>query len=93
MQRISPPSVPPHVPLRVIRETLGLTLDDLADRMADQQGFRPHPDSLCNVENGRRHGSRQLMDAWAQALGIRRHHIRQAPELSDLVASSAEEAA
>lgn len=76
--------IPPQINLRAFREALGLTLDDLAERISEQ-GVTVTKFALSNVETGKRRASNQLMDAWARALNVRPIHIRQDRELCDLV--------
>jgi transcriptional regulator with XRE-family HTH domain len=75
--------VPPTVPLRALREAHGLSSTQLACRIAEQ-GVDVHPDSLINIELGRKRGSTALMAAWARALGIKHLDIRQADRITEL---------
>ena len=76
--------IPPQVSLRAFREALDMTLDQLAEAIKEQ-GVSITKFGLSNIETGRKRGSRQLMTAWAQALGIKPMHIRQDRELRELV--------
>ena len=68
MTAISPRG--PQVSIRILREMRGMTLVQLADRIADNgYGKRPDPDHLSNVERGNKKPSERLMVAWAKALG------------------------
>lgn len=62
---------PPHVPLGTLRTALGLTLDQVCERVADENPTlgltRGH---LSGVENGHRGASAELLDALAVAYGI-----------------------
>lgn len=79
-----PQLMPPQVSLRALREALGLTLDEVAERIHAQ-----HVDitkfGLSNFEAGRRRASPTLLDAYARALRINPLHIRQDRELAALV--------
>jgi transcriptional regulator with XRE-family HTH domain len=79
--------LPPQVSLRALREALGLTLDQVAERIRDQ-GIDASKFGLSNVETGRRRASARLMEAWARALGIHLHHIRQERELRQYLAAT-----
>lgn len=84
--------IAPQVSLRALREVLGYTLEQLAAAIRDQ-GVEITAIGLNNAELGHKRASEPLMLAWAQALGIRRHHIRQKAELRQwLDAVEAEEA-
>jgi len=86
--------LPPQVSLRALRQALGLNSRQLAERIAEQ-GVDVHPDTIINVELGRKRASDQLLRGWARALGIRDHmQIRQADELAEwLTTEFVEEAA
>jgi transcriptional regulator with XRE-family HTH domain len=77
-------AIPPQISLRALREALGLTLDELAERI-DRQGVPVTKFALSNVETGKRRASGRLMDAWATALGTTTMHVRQDRELRALV--------
>lgn len=68
--------MPPQVDLRVVREALGLTLDELAKRINDQ-GVSVTKFALSNIETGRRRGGDRLMYAWARAFNVLPERIRQ----------------
>lgn len=78
--------LPPQVSLRVFREHLGLTLEELAEEIREQ-GVPITRDGLNNVELGRRPGSDTLMLALARALKVKRLHIRQAKDIRQWVAA------
>lgn len=61
----------PQIRIRSLRESYGWTLEQLADRIAEN-GYprRPSADHLSNVECGNKVPSSSLMTAWAKALGI-----------------------
>lgn len=67
----------PRVGIREIRLAHGLTLEQLADRIEEQGLRRPHPDSLSNIETGKKRASTPLMTAWAKALGIHPLDVEQ----------------
>ena len=75
-----PKPIAPQVSLRALREVLGFTLEQLAEAVRDQ-GVEITAVGLNNAELGHRRASEPLMLAWAQALGIKRHHIKQTAEL------------
>ncbi|MFG1846683.1 helix-turn-helix domain-containing protein [Micromonospora carbonacea] len=75
-----PDGMPPQISLRALREALGLTLDELADRI-NEQGVSITKFALSNVETGKRRASDRLMDAWTKALNTRTLHVRQDREL------------
>jgi transcriptional regulator with XRE-family HTH domain len=80
------------VPLRALREAHALTTAELAARIAEF-GVDVHPDSLINIELGRKGVSNALRAAWARALGIKPLDIRLADDLADLfLATTPEEA-
>ena len=72
----------PQVPIRELRRAYGITLIRLADRIG-QQGFPVHPDTLSNVELGRRHASRDLIAAWARALNVSPLDVQQSTQLDE----------
>lgn len=72
--------MPPQASIRVIREHMGLTLADVAARICEQ-GVPITGNGLNNAELGRRPVSEPVLNAWARALGIDRHHIHTGPEL------------
>lgn len=59
-----------------MREAHGLTSKQLAERIAEQ-GLEVDPNSLLNVEVGRKKASKKLLAAWARALAINVVDIRQ----------------
>lgn len=76
--------IPPQVSLRVFREHLGITLQQLAADIREQ-GVPITADGLNNVELGRKPGSEALMLAIARALNIKRLHIRQGSDIRQWV--------
>lgn len=69
------------VPLRALREAHRMTTPELAERIAEF-GVDVHPDSLINIELGRRGVSDELRDAWALALGLKPLDIRLSDDLA-----------
>lgn len=63
------PPVGPQIRIRQYREALRITVADLVIRIAEL-GVDVHPDTIRNVELGRRRASPSLMTAWCQALGL-----------------------
>ncbi|MEV0214222.1 helix-turn-helix transcriptional regulator [Micromonospora sp. NPDC050695] len=76
--------LPPQVSLRIFREFVGLTLQQVAEAVREQ-GVPITADGLNNVELGRKPGSEALMLAVARALNIKRLHIRQAADICEWV--------
>lgn len=72
--------IPPLVTLRTLREVVGLTSPQLAERIAEH-GFDIHPDSILNVELGRKGASGPLLAAWAKAYGAVPGDIWPKPDL------------
>ncbi|HEY9370960.1 helix-turn-helix transcriptional regulator [Streptomyces sp.] len=76
--------VPPMVTLRALREAHGLTLEQLAERIAEQ-GVTVDKASLANVELGNRRASRRLIGAHARALRLESVDIYQSHDLRALL--------
>lgn len=70
--------------MRTLRDAYGLTLVELAARIA-AQGVSVTPAALTNVEAGRRHASVKLAAAWAKALGVHPLDLRQEEDLRALI--------
>jgi transcriptional regulator with XRE-family HTH domain len=82
--------LPPMVTLRALREAHELTAEQLAERI-DEQGVKVNPDSIYNVESGRKRASVRLLGAWARALRLTAGvDIFQADDLRNLVDDSSE---
>ncbi|NMD55225.1 MULTISPECIES: helix-turn-helix domain-containing protein [Tsukamurella] len=64
-----PRRTPPHVSIKILRIAAGLTLDDVAERMAEF-GEAPARGTLSAIENGHRGASKEFLDALERALGI-----------------------
>lgn len=64
-ERVAPPSVS----LRILREAHGLTIAALAKRI-EERGVKVTADHISNCELGWKRPSKQLLHAWAKALGI-----------------------
>lgn len=71
----------PQVRVRDLRAAHGLTIPALVERIAEQ-GVTVHPDSISNIENGRRRASGPLLTAWAKALGVNPLDVWQ-PAMAD----------
>ncbi|GAA4059585.1 helix-turn-helix transcriptional regulator [Actinomadura miaoliensis] len=76
--------IPPMVTLRALREAHGLTLEQLAERIAEQ-GVTVDKASLANIELGKRTASRRLIAAHARALRLESVDVYQAADLRALV--------
>jgi len=55
--------------MKVVRKTLGLTLKESADRIAER-GVSISEGGLSNIENGNKQASDRFLTAWAEAHGI-----------------------
>jgi len=84
--------LPPLIPIRALREAYGLTSVDLAERIYAESGINVHPDSILNIELGRKEGSRRLMTAWANALRIKPIDVHRRADLSERFAARAGDA-
>lgn len=60
----------PLVSIRTLREAHGLTQRELAERITERRGRPTDVSTISNVESGNKPASKQLMAAWAQALGL-----------------------
>jgi transcriptional regulator with XRE-family HTH domain len=76
--------IPPMVTLRALREAHELTLEQLAERIAEQ-GITVDKASLSNGELGKRPVSKRLMGAWARALRLQPVDVYQAEDVYDLL--------
>lgn len=63
------PPVGPQIRIRHYREAMRIPVGELVTRIAEL-GVDVHPDTIRNVELGRRRASDRLMSAWCQALGL-----------------------
>lgn len=79
--------IPPQISLRALRKALGLTLEQLAERIQDQD-VEISRTGLNNAELGYRRVSEPVKVAWAHALGISPNFIRQGRELRELVTAA-----
>ena len=70
----------PRIGIRELRKAHALTLEQLADRIAEQGVRRPTADSLANVELGHRRASDSLLSAWAKALAMHPLDVEQGCE-------------
>jgi hypothetical protein len=62
----------PLIRIRVFRESHGLSVNELVQRIKDA-GYEGnlHPDTIRNVELGHKPGTKRLMVPWALALGLK----------------------
>ncbi|WP_280265373.1 helix-turn-helix domain-containing protein [Nocardia wallacei] len=65
-----PKITPPHVPIGCIRVAVGLTLDQLIERIEDETGRRYSRGAISAVENGHRGASLGLIAALELAYGL-----------------------
>lgn len=86
MSAITP--VGPQVRLRPFRVAVGLTLELLAERIAEH-GATVTVSHLSNVEKGHQRASEKLLRAWALALGINQLDVWQ-PDPTAAAAGSQE---
>lgn len=64
------PKTPPHVSLKALREALGLSLPDVARRIADITGTEPSKGTLSAIENGQRGAGLTMLAALERAYNI-----------------------
>lgn len=62
---------PPHAALGDIRMALGITLDEVCDRVESATGVRPERGTISAIENGHRGASAELLAALCVAYGMR----------------------
>lgn len=62
--------VPPHVPLGALRRVAGLSLDQLAKRMAEETDCAPGRGTLCAIESGDRGASLDILHALELVYGL-----------------------
>jgi transcriptional regulator with XRE-family HTH domain len=72
----------PQVRIRELRQAQGLTVEELAGRIGEQ-GVTISRSALTNVETGAKRASRDLLTAWAKALGVNPLDVWQRPARSD----------
>ena len=72
-----PRITPPHVSLGDLRMAVGITLDQLCDRVAEVIGEenRPTKGAISAIENGHRGASVPMLKAIALAYGLREDSI------------------
>lgn len=66
------PQTPPHAALSDLRKVSGLTLDEVAEKVAKVLGL-DHPlnrGTISAIETGKKGASRQMLDAIAVAYGL-----------------------
>lgn len=61
---------PPHVGLQALRTAVGITIDDLIERILDITGVEYTRGAISAVENGIRGASIDLIEGIAAAYGI-----------------------
>ncbi|HWE89235.1 MAG TPA: helix-turn-helix transcriptional regulator [Pseudonocardiaceae bacterium] len=66
------------VRIRALRDTYGLTAEQLADRMAEL-GVPVDRNTLYNLELGAKKPSDRILDAYARALGVNPLDVWQGP--------------
>lgn len=59
-----------HVPLQALRYALGLTIDDVIDRIDDATGKRPSRGTISAIEHGKRGASAGMIHALEIAYGL-----------------------
>lgn len=65
------PRTPPHVPLRALREAMGLTLDQVIGRINQEfPELTPSRGSISAIESGARGASAQMLRALAVSYGL-----------------------
>ncbi|MBX9919121.1 MAG: helix-turn-helix transcriptional regulator [Mycolicibacterium frederiksbergense] len=74
----------PQVRIRDLREALGLSVNQLVDRIIEA-GYdqKLHADTIRNVELGHKRASKPLMTAWAKALGLVPLDVWQPPAATE----------
>ena len=72
MARKQPPVNPPHVSLRSLRQATGLTVEQVAAKVADVLGLDEplNRGTISAIETGKRGASKQMLDAIAAAYGL-----------------------
>lgn len=67
-----PPRNPPHVSLKSLRKATGLTVEQVAAKVADVLGLDEplNRGTISAIETGKRGASRQMLDAIAAAYGL-----------------------
>ncbi len=62
---------PPHVPIGALRSALGMTLDEVCQRVADENPqLKPTRGAISAIEHGHRGASAQMLAALALAYGL-----------------------
>ncbi|MEU9516823.1 helix-turn-helix transcriptional regulator [Micromonospora sp. NPDC048169] len=80
-------SIGPQVRIRDLRNAHGLSVRQLAARLAEFGMPGVHEDTIRNVELGHRRASRPLITAWARALDVSPLDVWQpSPDESEEVA-------
>lgn len=71
-----PRRTPPHVSLGDLRVAIGLTLDQVIERLRQETGRSYTRGAISAIENGHRGASAQLLEALCSAYGLRAGAIR-----------------
>lgn len=61
---------PPHVPIGALRRVAGISLEQLAKRIAEETDCAPGRGTLCAVESGDRGASLDLLHALETVYGL-----------------------
>lgn len=61
---------PPHVSLAVLRSAVGITIEQVCDRIEQETGERPSRGTISAIENGHRGASASMLATLARAYGI-----------------------
>ena len=72
-KRRKPPAKPDHAPLvtvRSLRESLGIPVAELVDRIAEHGGRRYDRSTISNIELGHQFLKPEMKPAWEKALGL-----------------------
>ena len=72
-KRRKPPAKPDHAPLvtvRTLRDSLGIPVSELVDRIAEHGGRRYDRSTISNIELGHQFLKPEMRAAWEKALGI-----------------------
>jgi transcriptional regulator with XRE-family HTH domain len=84
-------NLPPLVSIREVRLALGLTSVQLAQRIKEEEDITVDPDSLLNIELGRKQVSATLLRAWARVLRMEPLNVHRPDDLRDRLVQLADE--
>ena len=65
-----PEVTPPHISLATLRGAVGLTIEQLCDRIEQETGDRPSRGTISAIESGKRGVSAPMLVALARAYGL-----------------------